>query len=57
MEEKNWNKDYAKVKFKPEVDVNILYSGVLKVKRLYATQAYNLFISYIDIQLIHMVLS
>ncbi|EJQ07534.1 Ger(x)C family spore germination protein [Bacillus cereus] len=27
---KNWNKDYAKVKFKPEVDVNILYSGVLK---------------------------
>ena len=27
---KNWNKDYAKVKFKPEVEVNILYSGVLK---------------------------
>ncbi|MZE36659.1 Ger(x)C family spore germination protein, partial [Bacillus anthracis] len=27
---KKWNKDYAKVKFKPEVDVNILYSGVLK---------------------------
>ena len=27
---KNWNKDYAKVKFKSEVDVNILYSGVLK---------------------------
>lgn len=27
---KNWNKDYAKVKFKPEVDVNILYSGFLK---------------------------
>ncbi|UNP76935.1 spore germination protein GerKC [Bacillus nitratireducens] len=27
---KNWNKDYAKVTFKPEVDVNILYSGVLK---------------------------
>ena len=26
---KNWNKDYAKVKFKPEVEVNILYSGVL----------------------------
>ena len=30
MEEKNWNKDYAKVKFKPEVEVSILYSGVLK---------------------------
>lgn len=27
---KNWNKDYAKVKFKPEVEVSILYSGVLK---------------------------
>jgi Ger(x)C family germination protein len=27
---KNWNKDYAKVKFKPEVEVKILYSGVLK---------------------------
>ncbi|MFL0404540.1 spore germination protein GerKC [Bacillus nitratireducens] len=27
---KNWNEDYAKVKFKPEVEVNILYSGVLK---------------------------
>ncbi|PEX92068.1 hypothetical protein CN450_06745 [Bacillus cereus] len=27
---KNRNKDYAKVKFKPEVEVNILYSGVLK---------------------------
>ncbi len=32
MEEKNWNKDYAKVKFKPEVEVNILYSGCLKYK-------------------------
>ncbi|EOP59582.1 Ger(x)C family spore germination protein [Bacillus cereus] len=28
--QKNWNEDYAKVKFKPEVEVNILYSGVLK---------------------------
>ncbi|HDX9693247.1 spore gernimation protein GerK [Bacillus thuringiensis] len=27
---KNWDKDYAKVKFKPEVEVSILYSGVLK---------------------------
>ncbi|MBJ8053050.1 Ger(x)C family spore germination protein [Bacillus cereus] len=27
---KNWHKDYAKVKFKPEVEVKILYSGVLK---------------------------
>ena len=27
---KNWHKDYEKVKFKPEVEVKILYSGVLK---------------------------
>ncbi|HDR7792879.1 TPA: Ger(x)C family spore germination protein [Bacillus luti] len=27
---KNWKKDYAKVKFKPEIEVSILYNGVLK---------------------------
>ena len=51
---KNWNKDYAKVKFKPEVEVSILYSVLIKGCM---PLAYNLFISYIDTQLIHMVLS
>ena len=52
---KNWDKDYAKVKFKPEVEVSILYSGVLiKVVCPCGIQP---FISYIDTQLIHMVLS
>ena len=55
MEEKNWNKDYAKVKFKPEVEVSILYSGVLNKSCM--PRRHTTFISYIDIQLIHMVLS
>ena len=42
---KNWNKDYAKVKFKPEVEVSILYSGVFKIKGCMAS--IQPFISYI----------
>ncbi len=29
---KNWNKDYAKVKFKPEVEVNIFVQWCPKIK-------------------------